>query len=59
MQIPKPLKSKTITITAAYYAAFEILGGAGVEVNDRILLGGLVLLSWLLRMRTNKPLSEK
>jgi hypothetical protein len=46
-------------MSAAYFALFEILGAFEVEVPQRAILAGFVLLSWILRVVTKVPLGEK
>jgi hypothetical protein len=53
------VKSKTFTLSTAYFAVFEILSAYDIEVKQRAILGGFVILSWILRLLTVKPLSSK
>jgi hypothetical protein len=53
------IKSKTFTFSSAYFAVFEIFAAYDVEIPQRAMLGGFVLLSWILRGLTTQPLNEK
>ena len=55
----KLFSSKTIDFNIAAGAIVKILSAFGVEVPLDVVLGGFVLMNFILRLVTNKPISEK
>ena len=53
------LKSKAINLNALYLAVIATLGAYGVELKPELVALGSMVLNIVLRMITDRPLSEK